>query len=434
MTNELRQIGDACWDSFDFGKWQRAIGTSQATEVAHDIVYIATRGVVGNVTAVRTPEGIVLFDSGGANTARQIFDTLRSWDSAPIHTVVFTHGHVDHVMGADLLEDEARKRGQPPIRFVAHRNMAGRFARYAMTAGFNANINGRQFGVEDFKWPTRYRVPDLTYDDRLELKVGGVTFELNHGLGETDDHTWTWIPHRKLVVSGDFVIWAAPNCGNPQKVQRYMKPWAEAYRVMRARRAEVLVPGHGPAIFGSERVAQLLDDGASFLEGIHDQVVTLMNAGKTLDEVIAGVKMPEDLLKRPYLQPTYDDPEFLIRNVWRLYAGWWDGDPAHLKPAPARELAAELAALAGGASKLAQRALELAAAGELRLAGHLAELAARAEPGNSDAHLARIAVNKQRVAEERTLMARGIFNAAARESQKIVDPAALAAPARRIGF
>src|SRR5258707_5764775 len=107
-----------------------------------------------------------------------------------------------------------------------------------------------------------------------------------------------------------------------------------------------------------------------------------MNEGKTLDEVVAGVKMPADLLARPYFKPTYDDPEFLVRNVWRLYGGWWDGDPAHLKPAPAAALARELATLAGGAGKLAQRAHELAESGELRVAGHLVELAVQAEPDN----------------------------------------------------
>ncbi len=303
-------------------------------------------------------------------------------------------------MGAFLFEEEAKKRKHPPIRFVGQRNMPARFARYTATAGFNTNINGRQFGVPDFQWPKQFRTPDLTYDERLVLTVGGVTFELNHGLGETDDHTWTWIADREVIVSGDFVIWAAPNSGNPQKVQRYTKPWAEAFRAMAAKKATALVPGHGPAIFGADRVATLLADGAKFLDTMHDQVLALMNEGKTLDEIVQAVKIPTDLLTRPYLQPTYDDPEFLIRNIWRLYGGWWDGDPAHLKPAPAADLAAELAKLAGGASKLAARAKELAASGDLRLAGHLAEFAVRAEPDNADAHRTRIDVNKQRAAGE----------------------------------
>lgn len=434
MSEDLRAIGDACWTSYNSGDWNRAIGTSKVVPVADDIVYIPTRGVVGNVTAVRTSEGLVVFDTGSASLARQIYDTLRTWDSSPIHTVIFTHGHVDHVMGAALFEEEARKRGEPTIRFIGQCNMPARFARYIATAGFNTNINGRQFGVPNFKWPTQFRTPDVIYDDKFKVTIGGITFELNHGMGETDDHTWTWIPHRKVIVSGDFVIWAAPNSGNPQKVQRYTKPWAEAFRAMATKKAEALIPGHGPAIFGADRVATLLADGAAFLDTMHDQVLAMMNEGKTLDQIVQAVKLPTDLLSRPYLQPTYDDPEFLIRNIWRLYGGWWDGDPAHLKPAPADALAAELANLAGGAAKLAQRASELAAKGEFRLAGHLAEFAVRAEPNNTDAHRTRIAVNQQRSESERTLMAKGVFNAAVRDSQAVVDPNAPPPPRRNVGI
>ena len=32
-----------------------------------------------------------------------------------------------------------------------------------------------------------------------------------------------------------------------------------------------------------------------------------------------------------------------MRNIWRFYGGWYDGDPSHLKPAPAAAIAAELA-------------------------------------------------------------------------------------------
>jgi len=432
--DDLRAIGDACWISYHSGEWNRAIGGSTAIPVAEDIAYIPTRGVVGNVTAVRTSEGLVVFDTGSTGTARQIYDALHAWDPSPIHTVIFTHGHLDHVMGAELFEEEARKRGEPQIRFIGQRNMPVRFARYVATAGFNSNINARQFGVPGFRWPTQFRTPDVLYGDKLEITVGGVAFELNHARGETDDHTWTWIPHRKVIVSGDFVIWAAPNSGNPQKVQRYTKDWAEAYRAMATKKADALIPGHGPAVFGADRVATLLADGAALLDAIHDQVLAMMNQGKTLDEIVNAMKLPTDLLSRPYFQPTYDDPEFLIRNIWRLYGGWWDGDPAHLKPAPAKDLAAELASLAGGAAKLAERARELASKGELRLAGHLAEFAVRAEPGNADAHRARIEVNKQRSDSERTLMAKGVFNAAVRDSQVVVDPNAPPPPRRNVGI
>jgi alkyl sulfatase BDS1-like metallo-beta-lactamase superfamily hydrolase len=140
-----------------------------------------------------------------------------------------------------------------------------------------------------------------------------------------------------------------------------------------------------------------------------------MNAGARLDDVIHTVQAPADLLDRPYLHPIYDEPEFVVRNVWRLYGGWWDGDPAHLKPAPEAALGAEVAALAGGARRLADRALELAGAGDLRLAAHLAELAALAAPDDDVVAAARTRIYEQRAAAESSLMARNIFSWAAAE-------------------
>ncbi len=118
----------------------------------------------------------------------------------------------------------------------------------------------------------------------------------------------------------------------------------------------------------------------------------------------------------PYLRPIYDEPEFVVRNIWRYYGGWYDGDPSHLKPAPAAVLAEELAALAGGATRLAERARELAAAGDLRLAGHLAELAAQAAPDDKGVHAVRAEVFGARAREEASTMSKGIFSWAEHES------------------
>jgi len=115
----------------------------------------------------------------------------------------------------------------------------------------------------------------------------------------------------------------------------------------------------------------------------------------------------------------YDEPEFVVRNVWRLYGGWYDGNPATLKPAPEAAVAAELAALAGGADRLAGRARALAEEGDLRLAGHLAELAALASPDDRTVHAARADVFERRVAAEASTMAKGIFGWAATESRQV---------------
>jgi alkyl sulfatase BDS1-like metallo-beta-lactamase superfamily hydrolase len=213
-------------------------------------------------------------------------------------------------------------------------------------------------------------------------------------------------------------IWASPNCGNPQKVQRYARDWAIAFRKMIALEPEVLLPGHGLPIVGAARVRQALSEGAELLESLVEQTLALMNDGARLDDIAHTVTAPAHLVERPYLSAIYDEPEFVVRNIWRLYGGWYDGDPSHLKPAPAAELARELADLAGGASKLAERAREVAATGDMRLAGHLAELAAQAAPDDKGVQAVRADVFGARAKQEASTMAKGIFSWAEHESRE----------------
>jgi alkyl sulfatase BDS1-like metallo-beta-lactamase superfamily hydrolase len=270
--------------------------------------------------------------------------------------------------------------------------------------------------VPGLQWPIDYRMPDETYRDTMRISVGGEEFELYHDRGETDDATWVWSPSRKALFAGDMFIWASPNCGNPQKVQRYARDWAIAFRKMIALEPDVLLPGHGLPIVGADRVRQALTEGAELLESLVEQTLAMMNEGARLDDILHTVKAPAHLLERPYLHAIYDEPEFVVRNIWRLYGGWYDGNPAHLKPASDAALARELADLVGGASRLAERARELAATGEMRLAGHLAELAVQAAPDDKGVHAARAEVFGARAKEEASTMSKGIFSWAEHES------------------
>jgi alkyl sulfatase BDS1-like metallo-beta-lactamase superfamily hydrolase len=387
-------------------------------EVADEVAFLPT---FANVSAMRTDAGLFMVDTGSEFMAAKIHGQIREWTDAPLHTAVFSHGHVDHVFGVGRFEEEAREKGWRAPQVVAHEAMPARFDRYKLTAGYNAVINQRQFQAPGLQWPLEYRYPDITYRSALSLDVGGVGIELHHARGETDDHTWTWIPSKKVLCSGDLFIWAAPNAGNPQKVQRYPIEWARALHEMAALGAEVLLPGHGVPVVGTDRVKTALLDTAELLESLHDQTVAMMNDGARLDDIIHSVRAPAHLLAKPYLKPVYDEPEFVVRNTWRLYGGWYDGNPASLKPAPDAAVARELAELAGGATTLADRASALLATGDdasLRLAGNLAEIASLAAPDDAGVHGVRAAVFGKRAEVESSTMAKGVFAWAASESSK----------------
>lgn len=387
-----------------------------------------------------TGDGLVTFDTSMPQMAKHMISNLRHWRPDPVNSVVYTHGHFDHVGGMGAFIEEAQVKGHAKPRVLGHENVAHRMHRYEYTEGYNGCINDRQFGVKPTPGgkrpsfagtkgrafgPEKWIEPDVVVQDHLTETIGNTKFELHHAIGETDDHLWGWVDQHKAIISGDFIIWAFPNAGNPQKVQRYPLQWAQTLRTMALKEPELLLPAHGLPVRGVKRIATLLDDVATALEFLVEKTIAMMNQGATLDDIIHSVKLPKESLEKAYMRPTYDEPEFIVHNIWRLYGGWYEGDPAHLKPAPKSVYATEIAALAGGVDRLAQRAEQLSQQGEHRMACHLIEIAAQAEPTNLDLHRVRSEVYMTRRGTELSRMAKGIYGAAVVDSQAVIDNANL---------
>ena len=413
--------------------------TGELSEVADGLCMVES---FSHTVAWDSGDGLVCFDASHYNTGTPIVAELQKWRPGRINSLVYTHGHIDHVGGSGAFVAHNTQNGHAPLRVIGHENVQRRFDRYRSTETWNILINARQFGgVRDDLGMTNdlrpagggkrlpFFLPPDTADvsdvvgDFSSMTIGDEVIEFHHGKGETDDHLWSWFPNKKWVATGDFVIWNFPNAGNPQKVQRWPIEWAQTLRKIVAKEPELLLPAHGLPIDGKERIARVLNEIATALENLVREVVEMMNNGATLDEIIHTVRVPADTLALPYLRPLYDEPEFVVRGVWRQFGGWWDGAPSRLKPARDAEVGAEIARLSGGADVVARRAKELAESGDLRLACHLADFAGWAEPDNPEVHAIRAAVYEIRRKHETSLMAKGIYKGAARESESVANKA-----------
>ncbi|UCE85583.1 MAG: MBL fold metallo-hydrolase, partial [Deltaproteobacteria bacterium] len=198
----------------------------------------------GNCTLVVGRDGIAVIDPGLYANGPRVVRELRALSDAPVRYVLYTHGHYDHAFGTPAILEDAQARGHAAPGIVGHANVAKRFARYRKTAGHLAQTYSLQFaswtraGVlgggdgGDVVRRARYHPPTLEYHDRIALGLGDLTLQCHHGLGETDDHTWVWIPERRVIVGGDFIVSSIPNAGTPFRVQRYVLEWAETLEAM----------------------------------------------------------------------------------------------------------------------------------------------------------------------------------------------------------
>src|SRR5262249_49609676 len=182
-----------------------AIFSAPPQEVAPDVFMYAQ---FSNTYAIKTSVGLLLIDPGLSRLSGAVHRAVRAWSDAPVHTAVYTHGHIDHAcgLGAFLAAGD-----RPNI--IAQENCRARFERYRLTPPFNAPVNSRQFGRDVF-FPEQFDWPTLTFRDGLAQRMGDLEITYRAGRGETDDHCYVWIAERGFLFTGDFIIWRAPNCGN----------------------------------------------------------------------------------------------------------------------------------------------------------------------------------------------------------------------------
>jgi glyoxylase-like metal-dependent hydrolase (beta-lactamase superfamily II) len=365
-----------------------------------------------NTYALKTPTGLLLIDPGTMRGANSVHAAVRTWSREPVHTAVYTHGHVDHAFGLKYFHEAGER---PEI--VAQENCVGRFKRYTLTHGYNELINQRQFGSDKMRFPSTFDYPTKTFRDALALRFGSLDVMFHAAKGETDDHCYLWVPQKKYLFTGDLVIWRSPNCGNPQKVQRYPVEWVEALEAMAVLDAEYLFPGHGLVIHGRDAIRSVLGDTANYLRGIIEQVLVRLNRGEDPETIFHAVEADPELTRKPYLYEHYDHSKFIVRNLIRMWGGWWNGNAADLMPATEARQAAEIAALAGGVPALLTRGRAQLSTGDLEMACHTAEWATRAAPADRAAQEFKRDAYHARLEATPNLMMKGIYRAAMNDAR-----------------
>ena len=349
-----------------------------------------------NAAFFETDEGIVLVDTGMAPAGPAILDAIRSVSQQPIHTIIYTHGHVDHAYGTWAIMEA----GETP-EIIAHDLLKPRFERYIRLRGSLAKYMSQPedqlpASESDLVWPTRY------FSDRLELEIGGETFVLQHHKGETDDQLYVWVPGRKALASADYYQGFLPNAGNGKRYQRHVEDWAVAMREMAALQPEILLPAHGAPISDTATIVDNFTVLADTLQYIVDVTIEGLNAGKRKDLIYGAIELPEHLAQHPTMNVQYVSVSDISKMVIKKYTGWWDDIPSHWTPASMEDQGEMIIELAGGhVPAITQYAREMIA-DNIRLASHLTDWLFYARPDDPDIQQLVFDVYKTRILDPDT--------------------------------
>ncbi len=215
----------------------------QAKQVVPNVYFVqgvselgssANQNFISNAGFVVTPAGVVVIDAlGSPELARRLLAEIAKVTNKPIHTVVLTHYHADHIYGLQVFKDLG-------ARIVAHG--AAREYLTSDTARLRLEASRQEL------WPwvdekTRLVSADDWLVDAKILTIGGVHFDIRPvGPSHTAEDLVVYLPQQKVLFAGDLVF----RNRIPFVGQADSRHWIEAMQSLLKFDTLWVVPGHGP--------------------------------------------------------------------------------------------------------------------------------------------------------------------------------------------
>jgi glyoxylase-like metal-dependent hydrolase (beta-lactamase superfamily II) len=362
---------------------------------------------------VLTDAGVVIIDAGTDTVAPLVKEEIARETDQPIKYIIYSHGHIDHIGGAPVYVDH-----HPEV--IGHENIIPRLERYKLTADYFRQIMAIQIRQNLPIKQMSYIYPTITYRDNYSFKLGGLTFELFHGKGETDDHTLVWIPELKAVFCGDLLEGSFPNLGNPFKVMRYAREWAETLERVLALNPDLAIGGDA-VLTNNQEINEHFKENIELLRYLEDSVIDAANQGKNLEQMIEGIQLPSHLENSPNLRQIYSRREFAIYNVWKRYCGYFDFSASSVLPRPKRELASVARDLIGNDEAILKKAENLYHDEQLQLALETLDLILKVEYENVPARRIRQKILEKLADTDICLMSRNVWTYYRDEDKKFLE-------------
>lgn len=243
---------------------------------------LSNSGAVDNSGFIVGERAVLVIDSHiNGRMAQQIIDAVHRITEKPILYLVNTNYHGDHTFGNYMFPAETT--------ILAHRRTAEQMLHFELEKQF---LLPAVEGDADIYGDAALRLPDVVFERRLQVDLGGRSVDLRHfGPGNTAGDLVVYQPDARTAWTGN-LIWGLPvppmfDFG----AATYMKTLAN---MRAALDVKTIVPGHGGLGDGS-----ILTRYIRYASEMVDVVRAARNEGKTLQEVQEECPLCQDYLPPP---------------------------------------------------------------------------------------------------------------------------------------
>jgi len=234
-------------------------------EKVKDNLFMITGGG-GNTAAYITANGVVLVDTKLANWGQAILDKVRTVSDKPITHIINTHTHGDHVGSNEFFA--------PSVEIVAQANTSANMAK-----------------MKNFATPeTKHGMPDQTFTDKMTVLSGKEAIDLYYfGPGHTNGDAFVVFRELRTMHAGDiFASKGTPlldmnNGGSGVKIGDTLAKAAAGIK-----NVDTVIPGHAAVMTWADFI-----EFGEFNRAFLSATQAAIKAGKTADQAVAELKLPE---------------------------------------------------------------------------------------------------------------------------------------------